>query len=115
MKEVGLLEKESECAVAVKIIYNNVLSMLCHMFKLLASLQKQLVLPLAEVITGMIDNTWAWHLDKIRVHFCSKRRIYLLRHWKRLEALLSRLLCGSRGMAALLHSPSTGSVLPNEV
>ena len=115
MKEVGLLEKESECAVAVKIIYNNVLSMLCHMFKLLASLQKQPVLPPAEIIRGMIDNTWAWHLDKIRVHFCSKRRIYLLRHWRRLEASLNRLLCGSGGVMALHHSPRPTSVLSNEV
>jgi hypothetical protein len=39
-KEVGLLEKESECTASVKIIYKNVLSMLRHMFKLLASLKK---------------------------------------------------------------------------
>ncbi len=56
-KEVGLLERESECAVSVKIIYKNVLLMLRHMFKLLASLQKEPVLPPAKVIRGMIDDT----------------------------------------------------------
>jgi hypothetical protein len=53
--------------------------MLCHMFSLLASLQKQPFLPPAEVIIGMIDNKQTWLLDEIYVHFCSEHRIYLLR------------------------------------
>jgi hypothetical protein len=63
----------------------------------------------------MIDNTRAWLWDEIRVHFRSKRRIYLLRRWRGLEASLRSLLCGSGGVAALPRSPRPASVLSNEV